>query len=72
MVTKGRVNAESRVDIVKNSEHFSEFLSKVIANIIPVVATGQAAATVRVVHTIDGALNNLITRKAIRGIASSL
>lgn len=57
---------------MKSSEHFSESLFKVIANIIPVVATGQAAATVRVVHTIEGTLNNLITKNAISGIARSL
>lgn len=71
-VTNGRVRSESRVDIVKSSEHFSESLFKVIANIIPVVATGQAAATVRVVHTIEDTLNNLITENAISGIARSL
>lgn len=57
---------------MKSSEHFSESLFKVIANIIPVVATGQAAATVMVVHTIEGTLNNLITKNAISGIARSL
>ena len=68
----GRVNVESRVDIENSSAHFSASLSSVRANIRPVVATGQPAAIVRVVQTIDGTLKSLMTQNATIGIRSNL
>ena len=72
IVMTGRVTSDSRVDMVNSSEHFSASLSRVIANIMPVVATGQAAAMVIVDVTIDGTLNSRITRNVTIGTSSSL
>ena len=72
MVISGRVTALRIVVTVKISEAVLGFLSRFTANIVHMVAAGQAAAMVTVIRTIGGGSSIHIARKPATGSIMSL
>ena len=58
----------SKVVAVNISEHFCGSLSRVTANIVPIVAAGHPAATNIVIFTVSGAGKRFIMRNTAAGI----
>ena len=71
IVISGRVRPLSSVVTAKYSEQRSGFLLNCIANIVPVVATGQAEAIVTTISTMCGAPKSFSSRNDTIGRASS-